>query len=146
MQPLEFLVPLDFLDAVEPYIVHIILVLVLANMVTRLLAYNSHVREAEDGDDDVSRYAPHTATMVLLILASFTYLIIHPHGGMVMSALVVGVFLADFFEFEARKVEARNNLEIERPKGAVVASLLLLLYAAFQSLFFIVKPFWQMVI
>ena len=148
MQLLEFLVPLDFLDAVEPYITHIILALVLANMATRFLAHNRHVSQAEQTDDDgdISQYTPHVASTLLLVLTSFLYMIIHPHGGMVMSALVVGVFLTDFFEFEARKVEVRNDLSLERPKSAVVASLLLLLYAAFQSLFFLVKPYWQMVI
>jgi hypothetical protein len=146
MQPLEFLVPLDALEVVEPYITHVILVLVLANMVTRLLAHSRHAAQADDGDDGITRFLPHTATTVLLILSSFVYLILHPHGGMVTSALVLGVFVTDFFEFEARKVEARNDMPIERPKSAIVASVLLLLYAGFQSLFFLVKDYWQMVV
>ena len=148
MQPLQFLVPLDPLVAAESVIPFVILALVVANMVTRLLAHRAHVRQAEEGDDDelLSRYTPHSVTTVLLVLASFAFLIVAPHGGMVMTVLVLGVFLADFFEFESRRVEARNEMEMERPKAAVTASLVALLYAGFQSLFFIVEPIWTTIV
>jgi hypothetical protein len=148
MQPLQFLVPLDPLVAAESVIPFVVLVLVLANMVTRLLAHRTHVEQAKDAEDDseISRYLPHSVTTVLLVLASFAFLVVAPHGGMVMSVLVLGVFLADFFEFESRKVEARNEMEMERPKAAVTASLVALLYAAFQSLFFIVEPVWTAIV
>jgi hypothetical protein len=148
MQPLQFLVPLDPLVAAESLIPFAVLVLVVANMVTRLLAHRTHVRQAEEGDDDseLARYPPHTVTTVLLVLASFAFLVVAPHGGMVMSVLVLAVFLADFFEFEARKVEARNEMTIERPKAALTASVVALLYASFQSLFFIVEPIWTAVV
>lgn len=146
MQPLEFLVPFEALEVVEPYITHVILALVLANMVTRAIAHSRHAKQADDGDDAITRFLPHTATTVLLLLSSFLYLLLHPHGGMVMSALVLGVFVTDFFEFEARRVEASNDLAFERPKSAIVASLLLLLYASYQSLFFLIKDYWQMVV
>jgi hypothetical protein len=148
MQPLQFLVPLDPLVAAESLIPFVVLVLVVANMVTRLLAHRTHVEQAEEGEDDeaISRYTPHTVTTVLLVLASFAFLIVAPHGGMVMSVLVLGVFLADFFEFEARRVEARNEMTMERPKAAVTASIVALLYASFQSLFFIVEPVWTAIV
>jgi ABC-type anion transport system duplicated permease subunit len=148
MQPLQFLVPLDPLVAAESVIPFVVLALVLANMVTRLLAHRTHVEQAKDAEDDseISRYLPHSVTTVLLVLASFAFLVVAPHGGMVMSVLVLGVFLADFFEFESRKVEARNEMEMERPKAAVTASLVALLYAAFQSLFFIVEPVWTAIV
>jgi hypothetical protein len=148
MQPLQFLVPLDPLVAAESVIPFVVLALVVANMVTRLLAHRAHVRQAEEGDDDelLSRYTPHSVTTVLLVLASFAFLIVAPHGGMVMTVLVLGVFLADFFEFESRRVEARNKMEMERPKAAVTASLVALLYAGFQSLFFIVEPIWTTIV
>lgn len=148
MQPLQFLVPLGFLEAVEPYITTVILVLVLANMVTRLLAHRQHVSQAQDGDGDeaLSRSGAHTATTVLLVLSSMAYMVVHPHGGMVMTVLVVGMFLSDFFEFESRKVEARNELPIERPKSALVVSLVVLLYAAFQSLFVYVQGYWNLLV
>lgn len=145
MQPLQFLVPLDPLVAVEGLIPYAVLVLVVANMLTRFLAHRTHVQQARDGDDDelVSRYLPHTATTVLLILATFAYLVVHPHGGMVTAVLAIGLFLADFFEFEARRVEARNAMDVEPPKASVAASVLLLLYAAYQALFFVVAPVWN---
>jgi len=146
MQPLQFLVPLGPLEAVADLIPHLVLVLVLANMVTRYLAHRKHVDQARSDDDDVARYVPHTVTTVLLILASFAYLIVEPHAGMVMSVLVVGLFLADFFELEARRVEARNEMAVESPKSALAASVLVLLYAAFQSLFFVVAPVWNAVV
>jgi hypothetical protein len=148
MHPLQFLVPLDPLVAAGSVIPFVVLVLVLANMVTRLLAHRTYVRQAEEGDGDelVSRYTPHSVTNVLLVLASFAFLIVAPHGGMVMSVLVLGVFLADFFEFESRKVEARNEMEMERPKASLTASVVALLYASFQSLFFLVEPIWTTIV
>jgi hypothetical protein len=65
---------------------------------------------------------------------------------MVMSVIAVGLFLTDFFEFESRQVEARNDMTFERPKGAVAASLLALLYAGYQSLFVFVQPLWRLVV
>jgi formate hydrogenlyase subunit 3/multisubunit Na+/H+ antiporter MnhD subunit len=148
MQPLQFLVPLEPLEAVEPYLPAVILVLVLANMATRALAHRTYRKQAAASDDDeaLSRYAPHSVTNVLLVLASFAFLIVEPHGGMVMSVLVLGVFLTDIFEFESRKVEARNGLDFEQPKAAVAASLIVLLYAGFQSLFGFIEPFWSAVV
>jgi ABC-type Fe3+ transport system permease subunit len=148
MQPLQFLVPLDLLVAAAAVIPFVVLVLVLANMVTRFIAHRKHVEQAEDAEDDseLERYTPHSITTVLLILASFAFLVVAPHGGMVMSVLVLGMFLADFFEFEARKVEARNEMEMERPKAALTASLVALLYASFQSLFFIIEPLWTAIV
>jgi hypothetical protein len=138
MQPLQFAVPLGALEAVADVMPYAILVLVLANMVTRAISHRKHVKQAEDGEDALSRSIPHTLTNLLLILAAFAFMIVEPHGGMVLSVLVVSMFLADFFEFESRKVEARNDMSLEAPKGAITASLIVLLYAAYQSVFFIV--------
>lgn len=146
MQPLQFAVPIRVLEGFAPYIPHVVLAFVLLNMLTRVRAHGVQKREAEDGAETLSRYLPHTVTTVGLILSSFAFLVVHPHGGMVMTVLVVGMFLADFFEFESRQVEARNDLEFERPKSAVVASVVLLLYACFQSLFFLIKPIWSAII
>jgi hypothetical protein len=65
---------------------------------------------------------------------------------MVLSVLVVGTVLADFFEFESRKVEARNDMTIERPKSALTGSLLVLLYAGYQSVFFVIQPVWSAIV
>ena len=147
MEPLQFLVPLGALDAIAPYVPHVALVLVVANMITRLRAFQVHSRQAEDGDHEaLGRYTPHSVTMLLLILASFLFVLVERHGGLILSMLVLGAFVADFFEFEARKVEVRNGMELERPKSAIVASAFVLLYAAYQSLFFLVAPYWNAVV
>jgi hypothetical protein len=147
MQPLQFVVPLlDLLEALEGFLIYVVLVLVLANMVTRILAHNRHEKQAEDEDSDLSRYAPHTATNVLLILATMLYLVVEPHSGMVTAMLVLGVFLSDFFEFESRRVEVRTNRSLERPKASIAGSVLTLLYVAYVGLFFLVKDYWNMVI
>jgi hypothetical protein len=148
MQPLQFLVPLEPIEAVGPYLPAVILVLVLANMATRALAHRTYRKQAAASEDDeeLSMYTPHNLTNLLLVLTSFAFLLVEPHGGMVMSVLVLGVFLTDVFEFESRKVEARNGLDFEQPKAAVAASLIALLYAGFQSLFQFVAPFWNAVV
>ncbi|MEF8820363.1 MAG: hypothetical protein V5A31_12030 [Haloferacaceae archaeon] len=145
MEPLQFLVPVEGLTAVEGALPYVALVLVLANMVTRLLGHRSHVRQAETAGE-ISRYVPHAATSITLVLVSFAYMVVAPHGGMVLSVLVVGTLIADFFEFESRKVEVRNDMRLERPKGALTGSLLVLLYAGYQSVFFVVQPFWSAIV
>lgn len=129
-----------------PYIEYVILVLVVANIAARGLEYRQHVRQADEGADAVSRGTFRVGTNVLLVVASFYYLTLHAHAGMVMSVLVLGMVITDIFEYESRLVEARREIEIERPKGAIAASVLVLLYAAFQSLFFLIKPFWSAII
>ncbi|MFC6724774.1 hypothetical protein ACFQE1_10390 [Halobium palmae] len=146
MQPLQFFVPVGALAEFERAVVVVAFVLVLANMATRLLGYRKHRQKVEDGEEDLGWYVPHIVTSLLLVLASFAFMIVEPHGGMVLSVLVVGMVITDFFDFEARSVEARNGLSFERPKASVVASVVVLLYAAFQALFFLVKPLWNVII
>jgi hypothetical protein len=118
----------------------LLLGLVVLNFVTRKLAHDRHVRAArDDGADAVSRFVPHELTNVLLLLGSFYYMTVDYHPGMVMTALVIGLFLTDFFEFEARKAEARREVALDRPKGAMVAGLLVLAYAGYQSVYFLLE-------
>jgi hypothetical protein len=135
--------PIDALLA--PVIEYVVLVLVLANLGTRYLAHGSHVRQAEQSED-VSRHYLHELSNVVLVLVSFYYLTLHHHSGIVLSMLVIGTVLTDFFEFEARRVEARQGLPIEQPKGAIVASAVVFLYAAYLSLFFVVEPVWSAIV
>jgi hypothetical protein len=125
---------------------YVILALVVVNIGTRLFAHRQHKAQADEGAEAMGRSIVHEVSNVVLVLVSLYYLTLHHHGGMVMSVLVLGLFLTDFFEFEARKVEARRGIEIERPKGAIAASLLALAYAAFQSVFFIVEPIWTSIV
>ncbi|QZY00230.1 DUF7313 family protein [Halobaculum rubrum] len=146
--PLEFLVPLGALESVAGVLPYVILVVVLVNVVTRLLAQRSFERAAAEGDDDeaLSRYLPHETVNVLLIVLSFAFMIVEPHGGMVLSVLVLGMVISDFFEYESRRVEARNDLEMDKPNSAIVASVLVIAYAGYQALFFVIEPIWNSII
>jgi hypothetical protein len=117
----------------------VILVLVVGDFLTRKLAHDRHVNQAEEGAEAVSRFLPHELANVALVVVSFYYMTVDHHAGMVMSVLALGLFVSDFFEFEARRVEARRDIPLERPKGSLVAGLLVLAYAAYQTLFFIVQ-------
>jgi hypothetical protein len=121
------------LDALQGQIEIVILALVLVNMVTRFLAQRRYVDQYEDGGAEaISRWIPHEVTNVVLVLAAFYFMTVHHHGGLVTSVLVVGMVITDFFEFESRKVEARRDLPLDRPKAAIGAWMLALLYAIFQ--------------
>lgn len=144
MQPLAILGPVDAI--LEPVIGFVILALALLNMVTRMLAHRSNVKEAEQGDEELSRSPIHAFTNIALVLASFYYLTVHYHGGVILASMAVGLFLTDFFEFAARELEAREDRSLEKPKAALGASLLLLTYAAYQTLFYLVAPIWDKII
>ncbi|MFC6961465.1 DUF7313 family protein [Halocatena marina] len=133
--------------AIGPYLEYVLLAFVLMNLAARAIAHRSTVRQAKEGDAEaIKRHPALVATHVLLIVSVFYYTTLHFHSGVVLSVLVLGMVLTDFFEFEARKVEARQSLPIERPKGAIVASLFVLSYAAYLSVFFIIKPLWTKVV
>lgn len=143
--PLSLFGPID--SILHGRVEYVLLVLALANVAARAIAHKSTVRQAEQGDAEaITRHPALVATHVLLVLTAFYYTTLHYHGGVVISVLVLGMVLTDFFEFESRKVEARNELPIERPKAAMVTSLFVLGYAAYISLFFIVKPYWTQVV
>ncbi|WP_435182886.1 DUF7313 family protein [Halobellus sp. EA9] len=148
MQPLQFLVPIDALESIDGLLPTVVFALVVLNVLTRLLQHNRHERQAEEGDDEaISRWLPHTATTLAMVFASLLYMIVAPHGGMVMSVLVLGVFVTDFFEFESRKVEARSkSKDLERPTAAIGASIFALLYASYQSVFFLIAPIWNSIV
>ena len=143
MQPLALFGPLGVVD---PFIEYIVLALVLVNLVTRQVAHSRHRRQAEEGAEAINRHLGHEASNVLLVLASFYFLLVHYHAGFVMSMLVIGMVVTDFFEFEARKVEARTERPIELPKGAITASLLVVSYASFQALWFLVEGYWKAIV
>ena len=145
MDPLQFLVPLGWLSAVGPMLPFAILVMAFANLVTRHFQHRRHVVQAAAGDS-VERYTPHTVTNVGLLLLSALFTLHAPTGGTIMSVLVVTVLLADLFEFESRNVEARNDMAVEAPKSAIVGSGIVLLYAAYYALFFVVEGVWNSIL
>ena len=145
MYALSLFGPVDAL--LEPVIGFLLLGLVLANLAVRGLAFRSHKREAsEGGAEAISRYLPLEAANVVLILSSFYFMTLEHHAGIVLSVLVLGMFISDFFEFEARKVEARRDVPLEPPNSAIAASVLVLLYVGYVSLFFVIEPLWNAII
>lgn len=137
--------PIDTI--VGPQIEHVLLVLALANVAARAVAHRTTVRQAETGGvEAIERHPALVGTNILLVFGVFYYTTLHYHAGVVISTLVLGMVLTDFFEFEARRVEARQDLPIERPKGAIAASLLVVSYAAYLSLFFLVRPYWTQIV
>ena len=144
MQPLSLLGPLDVL---EPFAEYLVLGLVLFNMVTRLLAFRNYTKQARDDDrETLDRWIPHELSNMLLVLASFYLLTVHHHAGIVLSTLVLGLFITDFFEVEARSVEMRRGVPLDKPKAALTASFVVFLYAAYISVFFLIKPFWSSIV
>lgn len=137
--------PIDTI--IGPQIEYVLLVLVLLSIAARAVAHRSTVRQAEEGGAEaIKRHPALVATHVLLVVSVFYYTTLEYHSGIVLSVLVLGMVLTDFFEFEARKVEARQEIPIERPKGAIVASLFVLSYAGYLSVFFIIQPFWSKIV
>ncbi|WP_128477896.1 DUF7313 family protein [Halorussus pelagicus] len=146
MEPLSLLGPIDtlFADIIE----YVVFALVLVNMGTRWWAYRDYRKQAQsdDYDEELSRNWLHEVSNVVLVLGSFYLLSLHHHAGMVLSTLVLGLFVTDFFEFEAREVELRSDEKLSSPKGALSASFVVFLYAGYLSVFFVIEPLWNSVI
>ncbi|MFD1512186.1 DUF7313 family protein [Halomarina rubra] len=131
----------------RPYIGFVVLALVLVNMGARAFEYRSIVSQARDGGvEAVSRNAIRVATNFLLVVASFYFASVQSHAGTVLSVLVVGMVITDLFEFESRLVEIRQEFTIDRPKASIAASVLVLMYISYLTLFDFVKPLWTQVV
>lgn len=134
-------------DAIlRPWVGYVILVLAIVNVGARIAEFSSIERQAEEGPEAISRSGLRVATNALLVVLSYYFATVEYHAGMVLSVLVTGMVISDLFEFEARLVEARRDIEIERPKGAIVASLLVVVYALYTTLFFVIAPIWNSVV
>jgi hypothetical protein len=138
--------PLD--QFLGPYIEYVVLVLAVASFLTRKVAFDAHRQTAaEEGDDEaIQRHPLHVVTIWGLVLASLYYLTLHHHSGVVLSTLVLGMFISDFFEFESYRVDVREDRLLDRPKAAIAANVVVLLYALYISLFFVVAPLWNAVV
>ena len=145
MTRINFFGPVDSILGVEIGIAEVLVIeallfaLVVLNFVTRKVAHDKHLSQAEDGAEAIKRFVPHEVMNVAVLLGSFYYMTVSYHGGMVLSMLVIGLVLTDFFEFEARKAEARRGVPLERPKGALAAALVVLAYAGYQTFFFLLE-------
>jgi hypothetical protein len=115
----------------------VLLGLVVLNIAARALAHRRHLSQAESGDaDELSRHPFHVFTNVALVLGSFYFLTVHLHAGMVTAVIAIFVLMTDIFEFESRKVEVRREIDVERPKAAIGASLVALTYVAYVTFFY----------
>ncbi|MFB6139545.1 MAG: hypothetical protein ABEJ26_03820 [Halosimplex sp.] len=121
----------------EVLVIEVILLgLVVLNIAARALAHRRHLKQAESGDaDELTRHPLHTFTNVGLVLGSFYYLTVEHHAGIVTSVIAIFVLLTDLFEFESRKVEIRREIDVERPKAAIGASVVALVYIAYVTFF-----------
>ena len=142
MYALQFLVPLGWIETVGPMLPIAILTLAVGNIVTRLLSHRTHKQQVEQtGDDDgLNRYPPHVFTTTGLVILGLLFTVYRPTSGMILMLPVIGVFITDFFEYESRAVEARNDMTFERPKAGIAISLLVFVYAAYYSLPFLYEP------
>ena len=135
------------IDALAPFVEFVLLGLVLLNAGTRLFAQRTYKTQYEsDGPEAISRSLVHEISNVLLLLGAFYYLTLHLHSGTVLTIIVTGLIVTDFFEFESRKVEARQDQRLDLPKGALAAWGLTLLYVAYLSLFFVIQPVWNAIV
>lgn len=140
MDPTSIFGPLDLL---YPHAAYVLLVLVLLNAVTRMLAHRRHVSQYEDdGAEAISRFHVHTLSNILLMLAAFYYITVKFAGGTIVAVLVLALVITDVFEFEARKAEARTDRPLDRPKGALAAWTVAAIYISYKALRFIVEPVW----
>ncbi|WP_435345563.1 DUF7313 family protein [Haloarchaeobius sp. HRN-SO-5] len=151
MDPSTLLGPVDVLGQTvvgDVLLIEFVLFgLVIANMVTRYLAYRRNVQEAEDEDTEaLSRHPVHELTNVLLLVGAFYYTTVAPHGGIVLTMIVIGLVIADVFEKEVRDVSFREDRPIDAPKGALGISVFALAYAGFQAVFFLISDYWGAII
>ena len=101
MSILQFAVPIGALDPLAPILPLAILVMLVVNLLTRYIQHQNHRVQAEIAEDDaaIRRFAPHSFTTVGTVVLSLLYLITTPHGGMIMTALVLAVLFTDLFEY-----------------------------------------------
>ena len=142
MDPLQFLVPLGWLSEVGPMLPYAILVMSVANLATRHIAHRRHVEQGNNGDS-VEPYTPHAFTNIGLLLLTFLFVLDAPISGVILAVIVITMLIADLFELEARNVEARNDMQIEAPKSSIAASVVLMVFVAYYSLFFLVSGIWD---
>lgn len=144
MQPLQLGAIDGAFAAAIPFIVF---ALALVSLVTRLLAHRTHVSQADEhGAEGITRSTPHELVSFGLVLATFYYVLVDLHFGVALAGFALAAFLADFFEFESRLVEARTDRPLEAPKAAIGATLFVAAYAGFAGLVSLFGAFWTPVI
>jgi len=133
MDPLQFLVPLGWIETIGPIAPIGILVLVLANIGTRILENRKQAYQVEQ-DEPLTRHPLNTITTMGIVTLGLLFVLYRPISGMIMMIPIFGLFVADVFEFEGRQVEANNDLAFEWPKATLFATGLTLIYAMYYAL------------
>lgn len=132
MDPLQFLVPLGWIETVGPIVPIAILVLVIANIGTRIKENRMQARQAENGEP-VTRHPLNTFVTMGIVTLGLLFIIYRPVSGMIMMVPIIGLFIADVFEHEGRRVEADNDLDFEWPKATLFSLGLALIYASYYA-------------
>ena len=140
MYALQFLVPLGWIETIGPLLPVAILTLVVVNLITRLLSHRKHKQQVAADSEELDRYPPHVFTTTGVVVLGLLFTIYRPTSGMILMVPVIGLFITDFFEYESREVEARNDMTFEQPKAGIAVSLLVLVYAAYYALPFLYEP------
>ena len=133
MDLLQFLVPLGWIETVGPSIPIAIFVLVIANIGTRIMENRMQARQAKNGEE-ITRHPLNTFVTMGIVTLGLLFVVYRPTSGMILMLPIIGLFIADVFEFEGRRVEADNDLDFEWPKATLFSLGLALIYAAYYAL------------
>jgi len=133
MDTLQFLVPLGWIETVGPIIPIALLMLVIANIGTRIIENRMQASQIEAGEE-VTRHPLNTFVTMGIVTLGFLFIVYRPISGMIMMLPIIGLFIADIFEFEGRRVEADNDLQLEWPKATLFSLGLALIYASYYAM------------
>jgi len=145
MDLLQFLVPLGWIETVGPIIPIAILVLVIANIGTRIKENRMQAKQAEAGEE-ITRHPLNTVVTMGLVTLGLLFMVYRPVSGMIMMVPIIGLFIADVFEYEGRRVEADNDLEFEWPKATLFSLGLALIYASYYAMAPLYGPYVDLLI
>ncbi len=144
MDLLQFLVPLGWIETVGPIIPIAILVLVIANIGTRIKENRMQAQQAKN-DEEITRHPLNTFVTMGIVTLGLLFVVYRPTSGMILMLPIIGLFIADVFEFEGRRVEADNDLDFEWPKATLFSLGLALIYAAYYALAPLYGPYLDLI-
>ncbi len=133
MDLLQFLVPLGWIETVGPSIPIAILVLVIANIGTRIKENRMQAQQMKNGEE-ITRHPLNTFVTMGIVTVGLLFVIYRPISGMILMLPIIGLFIADVFEFEGRRVEADNDLDFEWPKATLFSLGLAFIYATYYAM------------
>lgn len=140
MDLLQFLVPMGWIETVGPIVPIAILVLVIANIGTRIKENRMQAQQAQNGET-ITRHPLNTFVTMGIVTLGLLFVVYRPTSGLIMMIPIFGLFVADVFEFEGRRVEADNDLDFEWPKATLIAASLTVIYAMYYGLSPLYAPF-----